>query len=504
MAARSRPPGRGHRGGSGHEETKGDTAATAAAPALSAEDKKLLLAQDEVSKSFKEGFIQKSDPKGKNWKRRYILVDEARQTLTYFSTDPRRTLAEYHMTEVAKGVISLKGAKVDILADAPRGAPSKHIFQMQTAERTSLFCCKNAEQLQSWMVFIQKAVQSNPIKVAKRRWALLARERAKAKASLTCKAEAQEGWILKTDPTGMSWTQRWLVLDTATRTLSYYDNKEKEGKPKGVVNLRSATVEIGSPNQALRNIPAFRVLALGRTYQLCARNQPELRLWINNIAATCREAEAASASSLDSAAMNKKYAGFLKKSNPKGKYWKKRWVVLEPADGSMTYFTDESKKKEKGSFSLRGATVEFGAGGVKAPTMYSMMIHARVPETRTWYMCAEDMESLTPWIDRIGFVLRKVAPKARPTMSKAAFKKVALRSAAHKHRMSLKPGGLDTLKAQLAKLSLEEEEEAAGGGGGGLGSLAEGEGGEDDDDDDGDGDDEHAGAGAGAGAGAAT
>ena len=103
----------------------------------------------EVSKSYKEGFVHKSDPTGKNWKRRcvccrglrsrmcvdgdsglaptvpdrtfrYVVVDEARQELIYYGSDPKQTLAELHLTEEPKG--GLRHAVCECLTC--RGAPS--------------------------------------------------------------------------------------------------------------------------------------------------------------------------------------------------------------------------------------------------------------------------------------------------------------------------------------------------------------------------------------------
>lgn len=48
---------------------------------------------------------------------------------------------------------------------------------------------------------------------------------------------------------------------------------------QGVLSLRNCEVEIGSNNPALRNIPAFAVKTLDRTYQFCADGTPNYRLW---------------------------------------------------------------------------------------------------------------------------------------------------------------------------------------------------------------------------------
>ena len=212
---------------------------------------------------------------------------------------------------------------------------------------------------------------------------------------------------------------------------------------QGVLSLRNSEVEIGSNNPALRNIPAFAVKTLDRTYQFCADGTPNYRLWcvlaqasgcssaappshatparwwrrVNNISACIRAAAAAALANLSSADMKRPYAGLLKKADPKGKNWKTRWIVLDPIAKTVKYYTDASKKKMKGEFSLSGASyvalhaalhmwaavlvtwgvtgllcdapclsVSVGAQGVKTPTMYCMLVKTA---DRTWYLCAK-------------------------------------------------------------------------------------------------------------------
>lgn len=92
-------------------------------------------------------------------------------------------------------------------AETPRSCPTKFVFKLTTKERESYFCLEygsrvctqprarsarvvtltpplwcpclfsSEKKLKSWAAFIRLAVDSTPSKVAKRRWALLARER---------------------------------------------------------------------------------------------------------------------------------------------------------------------------------------------------------------------------------------------------------------------------------------------------------------------------------------
>ena len=519
-----------------------------------------------MSRQFREGYLHKSDPSGKNWKRRYatsrlcsclgnrveplcsVYLVRAGIVLLMRLASSWCTLAPTHK-ERLWNCISLRSPKeasvsrVPLLSwcqnhhavHPPRSCSRLRLLsgphcspQSTPAKRFGYVLCglvlhappagwycghsrkergvyvtrapllvphSSQEKLASWTKFITRTAQSDARIRAKRRWALLARERsawlcvhvsptcvcdhnvlalllclfglgwvclpaclsvcqscggaAKVHASLTAKPRNFEGWILKTDPEGRNWTQRWLVLDAATFTMSYYEDDEKKNKPKGVISLYEASLHVGSENAALRNIPAFSIETLGRTYRLCADSNENclswcvrvrvplvpcrlsfrllllsLRLWwwwlrnacahaadvfvrfplarvvfrfvslpsfgkparVNRISATIRAADEAAERSLNNSDMKRPYAGMLQKSNPKGKYWKKRWIVLDPVAGTVAYYTNESKKTKKGEFSIKNCTLSVGCSSVKTPTIYCILVHTK---ERTWYLCAK-------------------------------------------------------------------------------------------------------------------
>ena len=49
---------------------------------------------------------------------------------------------------------------------------------------------------------------------------------------MTAKPFPHASWILKTDPEGRAWTQRWLVLDIKSYTLTYFDDDNVRKNPK--------------------------------------------------------------------------------------------------------------------------------------------------------------------------------------------------------------------------------------------------------------------------------
>lgn len=60
--------------------------------------------EDMTSRVFaKEGWAYKSDPVGKNFKKRWVVVDRVTRTVTWYGANPRFTLARYRVTEPPKG-----------------------------------------------------------------------------------------------------------------------------------------------------------------------------------------------------------------------------------------------------------------------------------------------------------------------------------------------------------------------------------------------------------------
>ena len=179
---------------------------------------------------------------------------------------------------------------------------------------------------------------------------------------------------------------RWLVLHVNSGTLSYYEDESKKKAPKGVVNLRGATLDVGSRHVALRNLPAFSVTTPDRTYQFCADSDKNYQSWcvsrrlslalplpvsyqghlprLNLISAALRAASKMTAKNQADPDFKRPYAGFLRKADPRGKNWKKRWIVLTPATKLVEYFPNETKKVKKGDFSLKSATYATTVGEV--------------------------------------------------------------------------------------------------------------------------------------------
>lgn len=212
-------------------------------------------AQEWDDDTIRDGFLQKSDKKGKNWKRRFLVVDQAAQRLAYYQDNPRRTLMMYFVTEEPKGTVDLSTGVEIVPRPAYKGAPSEFCFEITTPDELRLFACKDQESYDSWTSYIQEAIDG-VVKSGRKKPKLGAVK--SIAPSVGARAASREGWLLKTGPDGRTWNQRWAVLDTSCKALLYYEGDDK-AKMKGFVDLRGVTLRIGLEHNPLRDIPAFTI-----------------------------------------------------------------------------------------------------------------------------------------------------------------------------------------------------------------------------------------------------
>lgn len=92
--------------------------------------------------------------------------------------------------------------------------------------------------------------------------------------------------------------------------------------------------------------------------------------------------------------------GWLTKSNPKGRYWKKRWCVLK-ADSLLYYKQRDHASepgREKGKVDVSAANLLTGPGEklsiAKCPTEHVFRL---AEGRRVYYFCADDRSELTAW-----------------------------------------------------------------------------------------------------------
>jgi len=101
------------------------------------------------------GFLVKSDPKGRSWKKRWFVLDVRQQTLSYFKN--RRS-------KKPKGVIELcpRGRPVQMSANPHPNAASRHILQVITPRRTYNLCAASPQQIDFWFTEISQALRPAP------------------------------------------------------------------------------------------------------------------------------------------------------------------------------------------------------------------------------------------------------------------------------------------------------------------------------------------------------
>jgi len=382
------------------------------------------------------GWIFKSDPKGRNFKRRWVVVDAATQSMVYYANNPRTTLAKYQVTEQPKGTFDLRNAKVNVLPGAPSGAPEPHCLQLFLGAKAPVFACKKEDSRAKWMEVLQYAISG-----AGQSGAGGGHSLADAMAIEPCTPTAWEGWIFKTDPEGRTWTKRYGFLDCDNFFFAYFTDNTRAAA-KGSIDLRGAAVKLGvgpavarmMGDSAARDTPAFHITTSNaggksRTYAVRVGDLAQLQAVVNRVAgviaaaASGRRASPPSTGNSGStggvvngnplhtsdgaAAAVKGARGWLYKSNPKGQYWKRRWseIVVSPPDPAhgvcMKYFSDSPSNSGtlKGAIVLRGARVELversSAPQVKgAPTVFTLVV--RTPE-RDWWLAAENNTDRTSW-----------------------------------------------------------------------------------------------------------
>ena len=87
-----------------------------------------------------------------------------------------------------------------------------------------------------------------------------------------------------------------------------------------------------------------------------------------------------------------KKEGFLIKEGINFKTWKRRWITLDRS-GVITYFNNETKKKELGKFLLlRNSTIEVNHSKQKK---FCFSIQS---SDREYYFCASTNEEMEEWI----------------------------------------------------------------------------------------------------------
>ena len=382
------------------------------------------------------GWIFKSDPKGRNFKRRWVVVDPSTQSMAYYANNPRTTLAKFQVTEQPKGSFDLRNANVNVLPSAPSGAPEKHCLQLFLGAKAPVFACKKEDSRAKWMEVIQYAISGAGLSSTGGGNGIT-----DAMSIQPCEPSDWEGWIFKTDPEGRTWTKRYGHLDCQNFFFSYYTDNTRS-VAKGSIDLRGAAVHLGvGPSVAAmmgdttaRDTPAFHIITnnangRGRTYAVRVGGLAQLQSVVDRVAGTIAAASKGKRSSLPSSgnagstggvvngnplhtsdgatAAVRAARGWLYKSNPKGQYWKRRWseIVVSPPDPAhgicLKYFSDSPSNggKLKGAMVLRGGRVELversGASEVKgAPTVFTLVV--RTPE-RNWWLAAENNTDRTSW-----------------------------------------------------------------------------------------------------------
>jgi hypothetical protein len=84
-----------------------------------------------------EGWLFKSDPRGRNWQKRWLKADGKTGELAWYHSAPAMTLSKYELKEEPKGSIPLAGATIELIsADKAKGLPSQFGVIITAAARS--------------------------------------------------------------------------------------------------------------------------------------------------------------------------------------------------------------------------------------------------------------------------------------------------------------------------------------------------------------------------------
>ena len=184
----------------------------------------------------KEGFMHKSDGKGGRFAKRWLVLDCAMATLSWYQDPPASSAARLGAAVEPKGSMSVAGASVALLSPAPRGVPTQWTIQVESPSRRMLLCAFSEDDAQSWLQYLE-GVASGAV-----RGALAG---GGAAAPVDYGVEAREGWLEVSSPDGRagSFVRLWAQLDPASRLLLLFKSEAREpGSERAVVDCLSMDV----------------------------------------------------------------------------------------------------------------------------------------------------------------------------------------------------------------------------------------------------------------------
>eukprot|EP01138_Halocafeteria_seosinensis_P002076 gb/GECG01002125.1/.p1 GENE.gb/GECG01002125.1/~~gb/GECG01002125.1/.p1 ORF type:complete len:640 (+),score=71.13 gb/GECG01002125.1/:1-1920(+) len=328
-----------------------------------------------------DGWIVKSDPKGRHWKTRWIEIVLNSRMIRWYKNNPTSSLMQYNVTEPALGEVSLVGAAIKHRSETDMlHGIAYYVLDIEARDRTLHLIPDSILCLLRWEELIREA-KSGDIETG-------AQEDDVSNITLRdIPPTSAKGWLKKTAPSHKSWRDRFVVIDKDTGLLTY--SEKESGKVKGIVNLRNAYVGVGLDDELAsiiksdkRRFAAFHVVPktpvtgqVSRAFTFVTETTQELDQWVNVANAVAMKwnkdtedsAEGRDESKRkdehpgsDSAKVNPLHGsatslkvGWLHKCDPFGKNWKQRYVRLTPQ--RMEYFKRKQDATPAGVLELHRA-----------------------------------------------------------------------------------------------------------------------------------------------------
>lgn len=190
-----------------------------------------------------DGWVSKADKFGKSWKRRWLVANAKTGTLTWFADNPAYSIAVYHVSEPAKGSLSLASCNVVLMPEKERVAcrcPEPFGLKIGTRDREQLLGFPDEPARDTWQQFIAGIATSGVAATTAAPPVAAAAAASTASRHGAGHAAGGQGhgliprpgvpanfhadFMLKAAPGWRTWTRRYFIIDPVAFQLYYFDD----------------------------------------------------------------------------------------------------------------------------------------------------------------------------------------------------------------------------------------------------------------------------------------
>jgi predicted ester cyclase len=223
-----------------------------------------------------------------------------------------------------------------------------------------------------------------------------------------------EGWLEKEGHTIKSWRRRWIVLNKDTNVLSYYKDEYKRSKCGEMFITRNTALSNLLDGHSAGKTNLFAILSTenrGHNYLLLsAPSSDEKTLWMqilqNMIDLQTRESDFFQLTETESSSYPK-IEGWLEKEGQFIKSWKRRWMVFDPQQLTLSYFAEGDSSSKRGEFKLSNKSTVSPLKNGFSPGKANLFVLTSTFDRESILLSAADPEDRDRWISGIRQYLLK-------------------------------------------------------------------------------------------------